>query len=107
MAWAYMVNETTGGTTLVPNRSDVIEAHEQRGWALAEMPAELDPDAPNLGTTVALAEALDETAELKGKELDAALEAAGLPKSGTADEKRARLAEHEATLAETTEEGNE
>ena len=33
-------------------------------------------------------------AELKGQALDDALEAAGLPKSGTADEKRARLAEH-------------
>jgi hypothetical protein len=31
---------------------------------------------------------------LKGKELDAALDAAGLSKTGTADEKRARLAEH-------------
>lgn len=33
---------------------------------------------------------------LKGAALDEALEAAGLPKSGTADEKRARLAEHQA-----------
>lgn len=32
--------------------------------------------------------------ELKGAELDTALDAAGLSKSGTADEKRARLAEH-------------
>lgn len=32
--------------------------------------------------------------DLKGAALDEALEAAGLPKSGTADEKRARLAEH-------------
>lgn len=31
---------------------------------------------------------------LKGKALDAALESAGLSKTGTADEKRARLAEH-------------
>lgn len=35
-------------------------------------------------------------AELKGAALDEALEAAGLPKTGTADEKRARLAEHTA-----------
>lgn len=33
-------------------------------------------------------------AGLKGAALDEALEAAGLPKSGTADEKRARYAEH-------------
>lgn len=31
---------------------------------------------------------------LRGAALDQALEDAGLPKSGTADEKRARLAEH-------------
>lgn len=34
---------------------------------------------------------------LKGEQLEAALEAAGLSKAGTADEKRARLAEAEAT----------
>lgn len=34
--------------------------------------------------------------ELKGKELDAALKAAGLSTAGTADEKRARLAEAQA-----------
>lgn len=34
--------------------------------------------------------------ELKGAALDQALEDAGLPKSGSADEKRARLAEHQA-----------
>lgn len=33
---------------------------------------------------------------LRGAALDEALEAAGLSKSGTADEKRARLAEHQA-----------
>lgn len=42
----------------------------------ADLPAEPDP------------------ADLKGQALDDALETAGLPKSGTADEKRARLAEH-------------
>lgn len=38
----------------------------------------------------------DGSDDLKGKALDEALDAAGLPKSGTADEKRARLAEHQA-----------
>lgn len=33
--------------------------------------------------------------QVKGAALDAALDAAGLPKTGSADEKRARLAEHE------------
>lgn len=36
----------------------------------------------------------EEAAELKGASLDEALEEAGLSKSGRADEKRARLAEH-------------
>lgn len=38
---------------------------------------------------------------LKGRELDEALVAAGLPKTGTADDKRARLAEYMASDAET------
>lgn len=38
----------------------------------------------------------DPPSELKGAELDAALDAAGLPKTGSADEKRARLADHNA-----------
>lgn len=39
---------------------------------------------------------VQEPEELKGAALDQALEDAGLSKSGSADEKRARLAEHEA-----------
>lgn len=42
-------------------------------------------------------------AQLKGKALDAALNDAGLSLNGTADEKRARLAEHQGTT-DTTEE---
>ena len=37
--------------------------------------------------------------DLKGEALDAALKEAGLPVSGSADEKRARLAEHLAAQA--------
>lgn len=37
-----------------------------------------------------------EPEELKGEALESALKDAGLPTTGTADEKRARLAEHEA-----------
>lgn len=44
--------------------------------------------------------AADGEVELKGKALDAALEEAGLPTTGTAAEKRAALAEHLA--ADTT-----
>lgn len=45
-------------------------------------------------------DAADEEQPLKGAALDAALEGAGLPTTGKADEKRARLAEHQAALAE-------
>lgn len=40
-----------------------------------------------------------DASELKGAALDEALEAANLPKTGTADEKRARLAEYQGTQA--------
>ena len=36
--------------------------------------------------------------DLRGAHLDAALAAAGLPKGGTADEKRARLEEHQSSV---------
>lgn len=39
---------------------------------------------------------------LRGAELDAALDAAGLPKTGTASEKRERLAEHIETTGATS-----
>jgi len=38
----------------------------------------------------------DDPLELKGEALEDALKAAGLPRTGTADEKRQRLAEHNA-----------
>lgn len=37
-----------------------------------------------------------DAAELKGKDLAAALDEAGLPKTGSADEQRQRLADHQA-----------
>lgn len=45
-----------------------------------------------------------EASTMKGKALDEALHAAGLPTTGTADEKRARLTEHLANPDENTEE---
>lgn len=50
-------------------------------------------DTPDGGT------ADDGTRTLKGAALDDALDDADLPKTGTADEKRARLAEHQADQA--------
>lgn len=38
--------------------------------------------------------------DLRGKELDAALDAAGLPKSGSAADKRQRLADHQESGAD-------
>ncbi|WP_447643172.1 hypothetical protein [Nocardioides zeae] len=43
--------------------------------------------------------------ELKGQALDDALEERGLPKTGTADEKRARVAEHDAAATTAPTEG--
>lgn len=59
-------------------------------------PADAGIGEPNGNETTAaeVADNATETPEeLKGQALDDALEAAGLPKTGTADEKRARLAE--------------
>lgn len=64
-------NEETGGTARVPEKA----LKHMKGWEKAEG----SPPAQNV---------------LKGAALDAALKEAGLPTSGTADQKRARLAEH-------------
>ena len=111
MGWLYMRHPETGGASLIPDDSSVLEVHEAKGWQRFAMPAELDPDAPNLGAiteTVAVDVepilSADDVAGLRGQALDDALEAAGLSKSGTVAEKRARLAEYEADLADTTEE---
>lgn len=111
MAWVYLRHDVTGGDCLVPDEPGVVEAHEARGWARYVMPAELDPDAPNTGVSAGEPERVlseEESLALKGKALDEALDAAGLPKTGSADEKRERLAAHEAELANTTtEEGTD
>jgi hypothetical protein len=65
-----------------------------------EVPEELVGFMGDRGWSLTDAAAADVAEELKGKALDQALEEAGLPKSGSADEKRARLAEHIATTAE-------
>ena len=69
----------------VPNHPAVIQDFRDRGWYTPEESAQRAED-----------EAAARAKELKGKALDDALEAAGLPKTGTADEKRKALAEHEA-----------
>lgn len=110
--WMYLVHPETGGAQVAPDNPGVLEHFEARGWERHVMPAELDPNAPDTGAVYETERILseDEALGLKGKALDEALDAAGLSKAGTADEKRARLAEHEAELAEDTtqeDEGNE
>lgn len=116
MGWQYMKHPDIALGQRFPDDPDVIAAQEARGWVRHSMPAALDPDSPNTGAIVQATDAyesqpiLSEAAieELKGAELTEQLEAAGLPKSGTVAEKRARLAEHEAGLAgSTTTEGND
>lgn len=69
----------TPGFTTDPKPGPVARTSEQ---------APDEPDADDDG---------DGDDEPKGQELDDALDQAGLPKSGTADEKRARLREHRAS----------
>jgi hypothetical protein len=110
MSWALLVHSETGLSTVVNNDPGVIKIHEDHGWERRAFPEWVDPDAPNAAERLADGEPVDtepildpETVNgLKGEALANALDVAGLPKSGTADEKRAKLAEHEAELAETT-----
>lgn len=95
MQWVELYNPTIPAWHRVPDNPGVVQHFRDRGW---ETP---DDIAARAGA---------EAEELKGKALDDALDAAGLSKSGTADEKRDRLAEHEAKSAITTtkeEEGSE
>lgn len=71
-------------TTTPGEKADVIAAGGP-GLTLGQS----DPDNPDPATP-------EPEVELKGEALDAALDERGLPKTGTADEKRARVAEYEA-----------
>jgi hypothetical protein len=113
MGWVYLRNAETGGECQVSDEPGVVGFYEARGWSRHVAPDYLNPDAPNAETLTQAQEAYepepilseDEALALKGAALDEALDRAGLSKSGTADEKRARLAEYEAGLAEPTTEG--
>ncbi len=69
-----------GDVRVIPD--ELVDQYTERGWAP-------QPAAP--------------ADQLKGKDLDHALEAAGLSKAGTADEKRERLAEHQDKSLDTQE----
>lgn len=114
MGWAYVVHGEHGGHATIPDDPSVLEYYLARGWERHALPDVLDPDAPNSAGEALEAAEVYETEQIltedqalakKGKELDDALGDAGLSKSGTADEKRARLAEHQAELADPTPEG--
>lgn len=69
------------------------------GSALPEDPVDPGGDLSGAPAAEVLTEHsgdAEEPVELKGQALDDALEEAGLPKTGTADEKRERLAAHQA-----------
>lgn len=76
--------ETTAAEKVFLERQPVPEVTAELGEEVGQpAPTGVDP-------------AVEEASELKGQALDDALAEADLPKSGTADEKRARLAEHRA-----------
>lgn len=80
--------------TMPLGASDVGRDGEQ--LELVEAPA---AGAPATSEDIELAAQKLEASQLKGEELEKALEDADLPKTGTADEKRARLAEHLGTTS--------
>jgi hypothetical protein len=92
--WVHLYNPTQQAWHRVPDNAAVIQDFQDRGWET--------PD-----DSAARAEA--EAAQLHGRALDEALDAAGLAKTGTVKEKQARLAEHENTpeATEATEDEGE
>lgn len=113
MAWQYMVHAELGAHQLAP--ADAVDVWQGRGWERRAMPEGIDPNDPNAPWDLAELPVTDtevvldpgEVEALKGKSLNEALEAAGLSKAGTVDEKRARLAEHEKELTNTDPEESE
>ena len=85
--WVDLFNPTINAWHRVHDHPAVVQDFRDRGWETA------DDIAARAGA---------EAEELRGKALDEALDNAGLSKSGSADEKRARLAEYEAKAAITT-----
>ena len=65
-----------------------------RGRGFTDKAPEVDVDDAEEAPEVDVDDAEEAPEDLKGESLDAALKEAGLPTTGKADEKRARLAEH-------------
>lgn len=51
MGWVYLVNSAINGETLMPDDQAVVEFYQARGWEVADLPVELDPEALNTGET--------------------------------------------------------
>ena len=106
--WKWLVHAELGAAHKAPDNPGVIEWFESRGWEVTDLSGDLTSDSDEVADAVALAQAGEQVAGLRGKALNDALESAGLSRSGTVKQKQDRLAEHEAALAvNTTEEGSE
>jgi hypothetical protein len=82
--WVDLYNPDLRSWHRVPDNLAVIQHFQDRGWETPEESAE---------------RAAAEAEVLRGRALEKALDDAGLPKTGTADEKRKALAEHAAAQA--------
>ena len=87
--WVNLYNPSQDAWHRVPDHPVVIQDFQDRGW---ETPAD------------SAARAKADAGQLHGKELEDALDEAGLPKGGTVKEKQKRLAAHRAESATPTEE---
>lgn len=111
--WKWLISEINGLPHRVPDDSEVVAFYAARGFEVTDIPGDLDSDTEEFEAALAARQAVQEAEELKGRALDEALDSAGLSKSGSADEKRQRLAESQAaevtTQADsaTNQEGNE
>jgi hypothetical protein len=110
--WVWLISDVNGLPHRVPE--EVVAFYAARGFEVTDIDGDLDSDTEEFQAALAERQAVQEVAELKGKALDEALEGAGLSKSGSVEEKRQRLADHEAAEVTTTQadsatsqEGNE
>ena len=94
--FVWLLSGVNGIPHRVADDQAVIASFVARGFELTGISGEIPSDSEEFQVELAKLQAGDQVADLKGKALDAALDEAGLSKSGTVEEKRARLAEHEA-----------
>ena len=60
----HVTHPETGGEALISAEPDVVALYEAKGWVVSdEVPAHLDPDAPDASPAEAPAEPADEPAE--------------------------------------------